>query len=297
MFVKRCAYLSTCTVTDCSCQCNNDDVHGGKRGTIDYYDTCTQAFRQNQYRCNGCPTSTPTPTPPPPPPPPPPCSTTYCVAPGDCCWGLQCNGGVCMESFGCPPDCPGHCFDGLCTQTPIVIDTLGNGFNLTSLTGGVRFDLNADGTAEQLSWTAAGSDDAWLALDRNGNGAIDNGTELFGEFAPQPQLPAGYKNGFLALAEFDRAENGGNGDGVITKGDAIFSSLRLWQDSNHNAISEPEELQTLELLGLKSIDLDYKESRRRDQHGNWFRYRAKVKDKHDAHLGRWAWDVFLVTAR
>jgi len=49
-------------------------------------------------------------------------------------------------------------------------------------------------------------------------------------------------------------------------------------------------------LGLKSIELDYKESRRRDEHGNWFRYRAKVKDVRGAQLGRWAWDVFLVTA-
>jgi hypothetical protein len=154
--------------------------------------------------------------------------------------------------------------------------------------------MGGDGHKELVAWTSPETDDAWLVLDRNGNGQVDTGKELFGNFTDQPHATSVH-NGFLALAEFDRTDSGGNGDGQIDREDTVFRSLRLWQDRNHNGISESSELHKLKNFGLKTLDLDYKESRRTDQYGNQFRYRAKVKDAQDVQLGRWAFDVFLST--
>ena len=174
--------------------------------------------------------------------------------------------------------------------SPVVIDVEGNGIALSDADDGVEFDLDGNGVRSKLGWTLAGSDDAWLALDRNGNALVDSGLELFGDYTPQPE--ASNKNGFLALAEFDLVGNGGNGDGIIDQRDEVFNRLRLWQDKNHNGVSEADELHTLASLKIDALQLEFKESKRVDRYGNQFRYRARVEGS----VGRWAWDVFLITA-
>lgn len=174
-------------------------------------------------------------------------------------------------------------------HSPIIVDTRGDGIKLTSPALGTRFDLNANGKLEQIAWTRENGDDAFLVLDRDGDGLITSGAELFGDKTEQPA--ALEKNGFLALKVFDA-----NGDNLIDARDPVFSQLRLWIDVNKDGRNGEGELKTLAASGVNSIEVDYKTSKRTDEHGNAFRYRAKVRSMGEPKAGRWAWDVFLISA-
>lgn len=184
-----------------------------------------------------------------------------------------------------------HC---CCWNSPILVDVDGRGYNLTGPREGVLFDIVGKGIKSLVAWPAPGSTNAWLALDRNGNGRIDDITEMFGNRTEQPVPPPGLKrNGFLALAVFDTPSEGGNWDGMIDSRDLIFSRLRLWQDLNHNGISEASELKPLGDFGVGGIDLKYKSAFRIDAFGNQFVLRSKVDNLHKSDVARWCWDVVL----
>lgn len=225
------------------------------------------------------------------------CNSTPQECPGFC----EEPGGIdldlCQYEFGCPQGFQaGDSRTGQCclpAPCPVVVDVDGSGFQFTNAINGVKFDIDGDGDLDHISWTTGSSTNAWLVLDRNGNGVIDNGTELFGNVTQQTVPQGEQPNGFLALSKYDRPSDGGNGDGVIDQRDAIYSSLQLWQDSNHNGISESSELRSLAVSGVATIELDYKLSKKTDEYGNQFRYRAKVKDRKGSDVGRWAWDIFL----
>lgn len=162
--------------------------------------------------------------------------------------------------------------------SPILVDVARDGYKLTSVNDGVRFDLNADGNAELISWTRAESDDAFLAMDRNGNGRIDDGTELFGNHTPAHADPMEVTaNGFEALKYLGSPSYGVSvPDGQISARDAAFSRLLLWRDVNHNGMSEPDELTPAAAAGVIAVRTEYKEKKRVDKFGNEFRQKGTI---------------------
>lgn len=161
-------------------------------------------------------------------------------------------------------------------NSPVLLDLEQDGFQLSGPNPAVEFDINADGFAERIAWTKAGEDEAFLCLDRNGNGMIDDGSELFGYATP---LLSGQraKVGYRALAELDTQELGGNRDGKIDASDPMFGELCAWVDENRDAVSQPHEIYTLVQVGVVTLEYGYKKTSLRDSYGNLFRYVSRVE--------------------
>ena len=193
------------------------------------------------------------------------------------CWTSCVNG-------TCPPGHPG---------CPVLVDVENDGIRLTGLDDPVWFDIDADGAVDLMSWTDRG--EGLLALDRNANGRIDDGSELFGNAT---RLADGSRamNGYDVLAELDDSSFGGNGDGFIDPADLVYWSLWLWTDLNHDGFSQPAELDYLQETPIRRIETGYRRSARRDRHGNEFRFlgRAWKETRNGTLRPILTWDVFFV---
>ncbi|MBV6407860.1 MAG: hypothetical protein EFKGCFLK_01428 [Rhodocyclaceae bacterium] len=144
--------------------------------------------------------------------------------------------------------------------SPIILDLDGDGVETMAVGAGAYFDHNADGFAESTGWV--GADDGLLVFDRDGNGRIDSGRELFGS---ETLLANGEKaaNGFEALNEFDA-----NADGLINDQDAVWANLKVWRDLDGDGYSASNELLSLSDAGVASISTGYANSNFVDPAGN-----------------------------
>jgi len=132
---------------------------------------------------------------------------------------------------------------GIIKVDPLVLDLSGEGINLTKAGEGARFDIDADGKLDQTAWVRGNT--ALLVYDKNGNGVIDDGSELFGD-------QNGAAHGFAELAKYDS-----NSDGRIDRLDPIFKALKLYRDLNGDGKIDKNELATLPELGIKALNLNF----------------------------------------
>ncbi len=124
---------------------------------------------------------------------------------------------------------------------PVVLDLDGDGVEFVSSAAGVGFDYDGDGKAESTSWV--GSDDGLLVLDKNGDGKVNNGTEIV------------FAHGTLTDLQGLAANYDSNHDGKLDAGDAAFAKFAIWQDANGNGVTDPGELLSLSAAGIASISL------------------------------------------
>jgi hypothetical protein len=137
--------------------------------------------------------------------------------------------------------------DALIATSPVVLDLDGNGVHTLSASQGVHFDLNATGQTSAAGWVS--KTDGLLVLDRNGDGVINDGSELFGSAT---RLANGNRagDGYTAMAAMDT-----NHDGKLTAADKQFAEMKVWVDANSDGKSTAGELHSLKDLGIIELDL------------------------------------------
>lgn len=168
----------------------------------------------------------------------------------------------------------GNVCHALSNCDPIVMDLGHDGFDLGARGIGVYFDVDANGIGDRVQWLRRGGDEGFLALDRTGNGLVDDGSELFGNGTPLLLEGRPAPNGFVGLAQYDSRQLGGNDDGLITDADAIWPQLRIWIDLNADGISTYDEMRTLRSLGINALGTIPKMRKYIDAAGNRIPYWA-----------------------
>lgn len=180
-----------------------------------------------------------------------------------------------------------------CGDTPILLDLGLDGFQLSSNNPPVEFDLDADGVPSIVSWTAANSNDAFLCLDRNSNGLVDDGRELFGNATPlRGGEPAG--QGFKALAELDLRDLGGNEDKLVDARDRLFASLCAWIDVNRDGRSQKGEIAALSATRVLALEYDFALLGMHDKFGNLFWLQGNSWMSDGTRIGGLKWPTYDV---
>ncbi len=204
-----------------------------------------------------------------------------------------CNSSFCCGNTANCESC-GNRWDSAtceCRFSPLMLDTSGAGLSLSSASQGVVFDLSPGPPIERVAWPTQPDAVAFIVVDLNGNGAVDDGRELIG--SASAQAAAGERNGFNALTLYDT-----NGDGVVSANDASFELLQLWFDTNRDGRTQPGELFSLSAGGVVGLSLRYQEIERRDESGNIIAYRSRSfvrGPEGSAVRAVWLYDAFLRT--
>jgi hypothetical protein len=203
--------------------------------------------------------------------------------------GDECNAVDQLWSTPAAPDKPPGEELPECPTSPVMI-ALSNRYELTRAADGVSFDIDADGQAEQVGWTVGGSDTAFVALDRDGNGRIDDGAELFGDHTPRTDGTIA-ANGFEALKDLDS-----NADGRLDVSDAVWHKLLLWRDLDHDGQTDAGETERIADSSIVALGTEYRWTGRRDASGNEFRYFGVLEHmKNSSVRSDRYYDVYLVS--